>query len=187
MKTGLWIALAALPLCACTPDYPRLPPLPAQAAPFTTGDAAFLQQANEHDLTQVALGKLAADHARAAEVKDLALSSVKDYEAHRATLATLAGKHDLALTDAPLARDQATIERLSKLHGPRFDTAYVTALRDEAQANEKATVSASATLKDGDLKSAATALQKLDQSRISSAYSWLPHLSTRKHSRGQKR
>lgn len=179
MKAGLWIGLAALPLCACTPGYPRLPPLPDKAPPFTTADAAFLQQANEHDLTQIALSKLAVDHARATEVKDLAQTTQKNYEAHRKTLAALASKHDLTLTETPLANDQATIDRVSHLHGPAFDKAYVTALRDESQADEKAIASAAGT-KDSDLKSAATGLQKLDEQAISSAYSWMPKLAVRK-------
>lgn len=179
MKAGLWIGLAALPLCACTPGYPRLPPLPDKAPPFTTADAAFLQQANEHDLTQIALSKLAADHARATEVKDLAQTTEKNYDAHRKTLATLASKHDLTLTETPLASDQTTIDRVSHLHGPAFDKAYVTALRNESQENEQAIASA-ATTKDSDIKNAAAGLQTLDKQVISSAYSWMPKLAVRK-------
>jgi len=180
MKAGLWIALAALPLCACTPGYPRLPPLPDKAPPFTTADAAFLQQANEHDLTQIGLGKLAADHARSGEVKSFAKTTVADYEAHRKTLAALAGKHDLSLTETPLANDKAQIDRLDHLHGPAFDRAYMMTIRDETRANEGSIASVFSTTKDSDLKNAATSLQKLDQGVISSAYSWLPQLAVRK-------
>lgn len=181
MKIGFWAGLAFLPLCACTPAYPKLPPLPEKAPPFTTADAAFLQQANEHDLKQIALSKLTIDHARSADVKSLGQDAAKDYDAHRKTLATLASKHDLSLTDTMLASDQEAVDHLSSLHGPAFDRAYMKTLRDDAQANESAITGAVTSSKDGDVKTAATGLQKLDQRYISSAYSWLPQLSTRKH------
>jgi len=184
MKSGYLAGFALLSLCACTPAYPKLPPLPEKAPPFTTADAAFLQQANEHDLTQIALAKLTVDHARSGDVKTLGQDAAKDYDAHRKTLAALASKHDLALTDTVLTSDQAIVDRLSKLHGPAFDRAYVKAMRDDAQANQGAIGSVFTSTKDSDVKSAATGQQKLDQRYISSAYSWMPQLSTRKHRKG---
>ncbi|MDL2172008.1 DUF4142 domain-containing protein [Asaia sp. HumB] len=187
LRPELRVGLALLPLCACTPAYPKLPPLPDNAPPFTTADAAFLQQANEHDLTQIALAKLTVDHARSNDVKTLGQDALKDYEAHRKTLSTLAGKHDLALTTTVLAADQEKTDRLSKLHGPAFDRAYMKAIRDDAQANQASIGTVFTTTKDSDVKAAATDLQKLDQRYISSAFSWLPQLATRKHRSGTHR
>ncbi|GBQ87517.1 hypothetical protein AA0535_1301 [Asaia krungthepensis NRIC 0535] len=160
--------------------------MPDKAPPFTTADAAFLQQANEHDLAQIAFGKLTSDHARSPEIKDNGTQVVKDYEAHRKSLSTLAGKHDLTLTTTLLADDQAKLDRLSKLHGKSFDRAYMTALRDESQSSGAAIASVFTTTKDSDVKTSATDLQKLDQRYISAAYSWLPQIATRRHKTGQK-
>ncbi|WP_336763713.1 DUF4142 domain-containing protein [Asaia sp. VD9] len=181
MRHGLWTMAAMLSLCACTPAYPRLPPLPDKAPPFTTADAAFLQQANEHDLTQIALGKLTIDHARSSEIKENGQALVKDYDAHRTALSTLASKHDLTLTSTLVADDQAKLDHLSKLHGRAFDRAYMSAVRDESQSSGTAIASVFTTTKDSDVKASATEMQKLDQRYISSAYSWLPQLATRKH------
>lgn len=180
------IGAATLLLCACTPDYPKLPPLPAKAAPFSTADAAFLQQANEHDLTEAAMAKLADNHARSSDVKALGARSATDYEAHRKTLASLADKHGLALTDTLMAKDQERVDRLSGLHGRAFDRAYVEAMEREAKSVQPVITTTYTTTKDSDVKAAATAMQKLDQRSISSAYSWLPQLSTRKYGKSAR-
>lgn len=181
MKQILWMSAFVLPLCACTPNYPRLPPLPEQAPPLTTADAAMMQQINEHDLTQIAMSKLASDHALAEAVKTLGANAVKDYTDHRNTLAALASQHNLTVTETLLARDQATVDRLSKVHGPVFDRAYVKALQSEADATKSMMATVVSSSKTAELKTVATAAQTLDARYISSAYSWLPQYSTRKH------
>lgn len=121
----LLIGLFALSACI-SPGQPPAPPLPAlaQAAPFTSADANFVQQLNEMDLTHIALANLAKTHSARNDIALLSPTIVKDLTENHNTLTKLATTHTLTLPAKPSAQNQKIIDRLQHLFGSAFDRSY---------------------------------------------------------------
>jgi putative membrane protein len=100
----------------------------AEFAKTTTADADFVRRASSAGLTEVALGKLAAEQASSDSVKKFAARMVEDHSKSNEALGKLAGGKGLQLAVAPEPAQQQEIERLKELDGAKFDRAYSDAM-----------------------------------------------------------
>ena len=126
------------------------------AAPADTGDVKFAAEAASGGMTEVTLGKIAQDKGVNARVKKFGSMMVMDHSKANDSLKALAARKNITLPTAPNAKDQATIDKLSKLSGKAFDDAYVSDMIDDHKHDVKAFEDASKSLKDPDLKAFAT-------------------------------
>lgn len=180
------LALSALPLlalAACNPGPPPAPPLPplSKAAPLDTADASFVQTLNEADLVDIALGNLAATHAGRNDLRALAATVVKDHTDDRTALGKLVSPHDITLTASPMREDQEMIDRLGKLYGARFDSAFLTHIKSGHASLDRSLVQEIATTKDDDLKSLAGSAQKMIAGHVATAEAIAPTRRTARH------
>jgi putative membrane protein len=100
----------------------------AEFAKTTTADADFVRRASSAGLTEVALGKLAAEQASSDSVKKFAATMVDDHTASNEALGKLAGAKGLQIAVAPEPAQQQEIDRLKGLDGAKFDRAYSDAM-----------------------------------------------------------
>ena len=87
-------------------------------------DSTFAMKAASGGLTEVALGKMATEKGSSQAVKDFGQKMVDDHTKANDELKTLASSKNMTLPSAPNAKDQATIDKMSKLSGAAFDKAY---------------------------------------------------------------
>jgi len=121
-----------------------------------TGDVKFAAEAASGGMTEVALGKIAQEKGVNARVKKFGSMMVMDHSKANDSLKALAVRKNITLPAAPNAKDQATIDKLSKLSGRAFDDAYVSDMIDDHKNDVKAFEDATKSLKDPDLKAFAT-------------------------------
>lgn len=126
------------------------------SAAADTGDVKFATEAASGGMTEVALGKIAQEKGVNARVKKFGSMMVMDHSKANDSLKALASKKNITLPAAPNAKDQATIDKLSKLSGKAFDDAYVSDMIDDHKHDIKEFENASKSLKDPDLKGFAT-------------------------------
>ena len=93
-------------------------------AKTTAADADFVRRASSTGLTEIAMGKLAADQASSKDVKEFAARMVTDHTRTNETLGKLAGSKGLQIAVAPEPAQQQNIDRLKNLQGGDFDRAY---------------------------------------------------------------
>lgn len=96
----------------------------------TTMDAkTFVDHATQTGLTEVELGKLAADRAASPDVKQFGQRMVEDHSKAGDELAKLASSKGItAPTEVTDPKHRALIDRLEKLSGREFDRAYMQAM-----------------------------------------------------------
>jgi len=121
-----------------------------------TGDVNFAAEAASGGMTEVALGKIAQEKGVNARVKKFGSMMVMDHSKANDSLKALAARKNITLPAAPNAKDQAAIDKLSKLSGKTFDDAYVSDMIDDHKHDVKAFEDAAKNLKDPDLKAFAT-------------------------------
>lgn len=88
-------------------------------------DQQFMMKAAQGGMAEVQLGNLAKDHASSQAVKDFGQHMVDDHTKANDELKDLASRKNVTLPSAVDAKDQATMDRLSKLNGAAFDRAYM--------------------------------------------------------------
>jgi putative membrane protein len=88
-------------------------------------DAAFIAKAANGGMTEVELGKLAAEKGESPEVKDFGNRMVKDHSKANDELKEVASKMNVTVPEKVDAKHQATIAKMSALSGAAFDKAYV--------------------------------------------------------------
>jgi len=88
-------------------------------------DAAFIPKAASGGMTEVELGKLAAEKGASQEVKDFGNQMVKDHSKANDELKEVAGKMNVTVPEKVDAKHQAMIAKMSALSGAAFDKAYV--------------------------------------------------------------
>ena len=130
--TARFAALASIAmlagLSACNaPDAPPAPALPSAASTYTlsTADAAFLQQVDAIDLTQVSIATLAATHSNSDVVKAFAATVVSDHTTNRKAVAKVASDANLTVTDKLNAGDEAHVASFGHLYGAAFDRVFL--------------------------------------------------------------
>ncbi len=90
-----------------------------------TADRHFMDKAAQGGMAEVELGQLAEQNGQSQEVKDFGKRMVTDHSKANDELKQVAEKEDVTLPTTLDAKDQATKERLEKLHGAAFDKAYM--------------------------------------------------------------
>jgi len=88
-------------------------------------DAAFAVKAAQGGLAEVKLGRLAAEKGSSAEVKAFGRQMVDDYGKANEHLKSVAESEGMTLPSDVNGKQQAMYDRLSKLSGDEFDSAYV--------------------------------------------------------------
>lgn len=94
-------------------------------AKATAAEKAFIKNAANGGMTEVNLGKLAAEKGESQEVKDFGNQMVKDHSKINDNLKEVAGKLGVTLPDKVNAKHQAKIDKMEKMSGAAFDKAYV--------------------------------------------------------------
>jgi putative membrane protein len=118
------LALAATPAFAQTKH---------KKAAKTVTDQSFVAKAAAGGMAEVELGKLAQDRGTSEQVKSFGKRMVEDHGRANDDLRSLAKNKNIALPTSLHAKDQALKDRLSKLSGPAFDRAYMTAMLTDHQ------------------------------------------------------
>ncbi len=90
-----------------------------------TADSKFAMEAASGGMTEVALGKMATEKGTSQAVKDFGQKMVDDHGKANDELKTIASSKNMTLPSAPNAKDQAIIDKMSKMSGAAFDKAYV--------------------------------------------------------------
>ena len=76
-------------------------------------------------MTEVELGKLAAQKASREDVKQFGQKMVDDHTKANDQLKQIAGKENIPIPDSLDSKHQSRIDKLSKLSGADFDKAYI--------------------------------------------------------------
>jgi putative membrane protein len=87
-------------------------------------DNDFARHAASGGLAEVSMGKLAESHGQSADVKSFGQRMVQDHSKANDQLMAAAAQANIKLPASPMPKDQAAINRLSKLQGAAFDRAY---------------------------------------------------------------
>ena len=125
MKT--WCGVAAI-VCAMT-----VAPMatiqtqqdPKAAKPTTGADSTFMKTAAMDGMAEVEHGQLAAKNAASNEVKQFAQRMVDDHGKANAELKSLAAQKNVTLPTELNGKHKAMQDKLSKLKGAAFDSAYM--------------------------------------------------------------
>lgn len=94
-------------------------------AKATAAEKTFIKKAANGGMTEVNLGKLAAEKGDSKEVKDFGSQMVKDHSKINDNLKEVAGKLGVTLPEKVNAMHQAKIDKMEKMSGTAFDKAYV--------------------------------------------------------------
>ena len=98
---------------------------PVAAQQLSTQDRNFAKDAAIGGLAEVELGKLAQQNAQDDQVKQFGQRMVQDHSAANNDLQSIASAQNIQLPQQLDQKHQAVSDRLSKLHGPAFDRAYM--------------------------------------------------------------
>lgn len=118
----------------------------------TAAEKAFMKKAADGGMTEVELGKLAAEKGGSDAVKDFGNEMVKDHGKINDNLKELAGKMNVTLPASVSAMHKAMIEKMSGLSGADFDNAYVPAMVKAHKKDIAAFEQAGKMVKNDDLK-----------------------------------
>ncbi len=113
----------------------------------------FIKKAADGGMTEVELGKVAAEKGGSDEVKDFGNQMVKDHTQINDNLKAVAAKMNVTVPTEVSAKHKALMEKMSGMSGAAFDKAYVREMvkdhkKDIAEFNE-----ADKMAKNSDLKS----------------------------------
>jgi putative membrane protein len=97
----------------------------------TAAESAFILKAADAGMTEVELGKIAEKNGQKADVKSFGGQMVKDHGAANDKLISVAAKMNGTVPDKVSAQHQAAIDKMSKMSGAEFDTAYVNAMVED--------------------------------------------------------
>jgi putative membrane protein len=106
------------------PEQPKAPTTANKSA--ASADAAFVRQAAEGGMMEVAKGKIAAQKGSHEGVKQFGQRMADDHTKANDELKSIAGGKNITLPDeTPKPLMQAAVAKLEKLAGAAFDRAYV--------------------------------------------------------------
>jgi putative membrane protein len=119
----------------------------------TPADRHFMDKAAQGGMAEVELGQLAEKNAASQEVKDFGKRMVTDHSKANDQLKQVASKEGVTLPTTLDAKDQATLDHLSKLQGAAFDRAYMRDMvadhkKDVAEFKQESTSAHSPDVKD---------------------------------------
>ena len=122
------------PAPSSSPSAPAMAPAPAAggsmaAAPSTAAlsaaDKKFVMKAASGGMAEVQAAQLAQQKSQDSGVKDFAAKMITDHTAANTQLTTLAGQKGVTVPTALADKDQAEIDKLTKLDGKKFDKMYM--------------------------------------------------------------
>ena len=116
---------SANPPLSSAMKQPSMSPAGSAAAALPSLDRHFVTTAAEAGAAEVAMAKLANEHASAAEVKSFASHMVTDHSKAGEELKKVAAAKGAQISEQPSAKDQRELDKLAKLHGADFDREYV--------------------------------------------------------------
>ncbi len=90
-----------------------------------SADQHFAMEAAQGGMAEVQLGNLAKDHASSDAVKQFGQKMVNDHSKANDQLKSIASQSGITLPTDIGAKNQAEVDRLSKLNGVAFDHAYM--------------------------------------------------------------
>lgn len=99
--------------------------LPSETMQSKVDDKKFLKDAAIGGMTEVELGKLATQKASSDAVKQFGQKMVDDHSKANDELKQVATQEGVTVPDSLDAKQQARVDKLSKLSGADFDKAYV--------------------------------------------------------------
>jgi len=91
----------------------------------TASDRSFMDEAAQGGMAEVQLGQLAEQNAQSQDVKNFGKKMVEDHSRANDQLKEIAKENNVTLPAKLDVKDEATLQRLSKLHGEAFDKAYM--------------------------------------------------------------
>jgi putative membrane protein len=106
----------------------------ADTTPRKVDDKKFAKDAALGGLTEVELGKLAAQKASNDAVKQFGQRMVDDHSKANDQLKQIAGKSNIDVPASLDSKHQSRVDKLAKLTGPAFDKAYV---KDQLKDHER--------------------------------------------------
>ena len=101
------------------------PPDTNAAKPAMGADTTFMKTASMDGMAEVEHGRLGAQNAASSDVKQFAQRMVDDHGKANAELKSLASQKNVTLPAELDAKHKAMQDKLSKLNGPAFDSAYM--------------------------------------------------------------
>jgi putative membrane protein len=126
---GKYLAgLAALGLLWLVPAAPAQSDSQKRAGEIAnrlSSDANFANSAAQGGRAEVEMAKLAEGHASSDSVKQFAQRMIDDHTKANDELKQVASQKSMTLPTGISAKDQATMDHLSKLNGAEFDRAYM--------------------------------------------------------------
>jgi putative membrane protein len=126
------------------------------SAQLAGADQAFVKEAATGGLMEVELGRLAAEKASSAEVKQFAQRMVDDHGKANQQLSTLAQQKNVQVATELTGKAKAEHDRLSKLSGEQFDRAYMQLMVQDHRKDVSEFRKQSTKAKDADVKSFAS-------------------------------
>ena len=112
----------------------QTPGMPNDTMRSKVDDKKFVQDAALGGLTEVELGKLAAEKGSTDTVKQFGQKLVDDHTKANDELKNVAGAQSINIPDALDSKHKARINKLSKLSGPAFDRAFA---KDQVKDHEQ--------------------------------------------------
>jgi putative membrane protein len=136
---------------------------------MNSADMTFATKAAQGGMAEVKLGHLAVDKASNPDVKTFGQRMVDDHSKANDQLKQTASSQNMTLPTDLDAKDQATYDRLSKLSGAQFDTAYMRDMVKDHETDVKEFQREANSGKDPQLKSFASTTLPILQSHLQMA------------------
>jgi putative membrane protein len=168
------VVMAGVPAFAQTTAGTSKPAAPAKkdtAAAAMPADHQFVQDVVMDGMAEVELGQLAQQKAASADVKQFAQRMVTDHGKANDELKSVASTKQITLTTSVDAKHKATYDRLAKLSGSAFDSAYMQAMVTGHQQAVQAFRHEATTGRDADIKSWASKTLPTIEDHLKSAQS----------------
>jgi putative membrane protein len=99
-----------------------------QSDKVPSAEAKFIKDAAEGGIMEVELGRLAAEKAASAQVKEFGKRMEQDHSKANKELEQLAAKKNIDLPKQLDGKHKAEVDRLAKLSGEKFDREYMQAM-----------------------------------------------------------
>jgi len=125
-------------------------------AQLAGAEQAFIKEAATGGLMEVELGKLAAEKASSAEVKQFGQRMVDDHGKANQQLSTIAQQKNVQVPTELTGKAKSDYDRLSKLSGEQFDRAYMQLMVRDHRKDVGDFRKQSTSAKDADVKSFAS-------------------------------
>jgi putative membrane protein len=138
---------------AANPDQLKVPSGQAQNENISAADREFATNAAQASLAEIKLGQLAADKGSSTVVKTFAKQMVDDHTRANDQLKTITVSKGIMLPTDLTEDQQATYDKLSKLSGKQFDSAYMNEMQKDHDKAVSLFSKEAKSGKDSDLKS----------------------------------